>query len=285
MQTTLQELYRLLDAHGIPAEFVRCAAPTGTAAFNLRFNATTIHRLIHWTNLRHFGDITNDVVLQRLQQHLQHTTLIFLDEVSMIGRRMMGRIDARFKQGKPASHEDRDLLGNLSCVAIGDPAQCEAMADEQFYDPHPRSDSGDACNPAAARLSNAGLSVYNTFDEVVLLTNVHRQSRFVTPTTPQEHAYNERSNTFWDIAGRLRDYNITMDDYFWLCKRKHAKLPLGERTFFSDAPILMEFRRTTDDNPEDNCDFYNQQKLSSFAKGTQDTSYRLRSIPRKHLTL
>ena len=28
----------------------------------------------------------------------------------------------------------------------------------------------------------------------------------------------------------------------------------------------MEFRRTTDDNPEDNCEFYNQQKLRSFAK-------------------
>ena len=113
-----------------------------------------------------------------MQAHLKHTTIIFLDEVSMIGRRMMGRIDSRFRQGKTNCDDDRDVLGQTSCVCIGDPAQCEALGDDQYYDPYPKSDTGDKVSPAIARLSNAGLSVYNTFDEVVLLTNVHRKSTF-----------------------------------------------------------------------------------------------------------
>ena len=84
VRTALQELYRVLDRHGLPVEFVRCAAPTGTAAFNMRFNATTLHRLIHWLNLRHFDEIKTDKPLKKLQEHFQETRLIFLDEVSML---------------------------------------------------------------------------------------------------------------------------------------------------------------------------------------------------------
>ena len=46
IQTLLQELQRLLEARKIPGTFVRVAAPTGSAAFNIRFGASTIHRLI-----------------------------------------------------------------------------------------------------------------------------------------------------------------------------------------------------------------------------------------------
>ena len=53
VQTVLQELQRVLAAADLPVDvdrraFVRVGAPTGTAAFNLRFQATTIHRLIQW---------------------------------------------------------------------------------------------------------------------------------------------------------------------------------------------------------------------------------------------
>ena len=47
-KTLLQELRRRLKGHKLEVVFFKVAAPTGTAAFNVRFNATTIHRLIHW---------------------------------------------------------------------------------------------------------------------------------------------------------------------------------------------------------------------------------------------
>ena len=47
-KTLLQELRRRLRGHNLEVDFFKVAAPTGAAAFNVRFNATTIHRLIHW---------------------------------------------------------------------------------------------------------------------------------------------------------------------------------------------------------------------------------------------
>ena len=84
VQTTLQELRRLLAERGYPASFVQVGAPTGPAAFNLRFNATTIHRLIHHRDLRRpFGELRGEM-LADLQNAFTRTFLIVLDEVSMI---------------------------------------------------------------------------------------------------------------------------------------------------------------------------------------------------------
>ena len=69
VRTALQEIYRVLDRHGLPVEFVRCAAPTGTAAFNMRFNATTLHRLIQWLNIRSFDELKADKEQKALKKH------------------------------------------------------------------------------------------------------------------------------------------------------------------------------------------------------------------------
>ena len=61
------------------------------------------------------------------------------DEVSMIGRQMMGRIDARMQQAKPHSELTDDSLGGMSLVCIGDPAQCQALFDQQIYDMEPHA--------------------------------------------------------------------------------------------------------------------------------------------------
>ena len=68
---------------------------------------------------------------------------------------------------------------------------------------------------------------------------------------------------------RLRDSKITPEDYFWLCRRKRSKLSLSERKFFADAPLLMDFRRSTENNPEDNCEYYNRMLLRSLARQNQ----------------
>ena len=54
IQTLLEQMQQLLQEANLPTSFVRVAAPTGTAAFNIRYSATTIHRLIHWFNPRFF---------------------------------------------------------------------------------------------------------------------------------------------------------------------------------------------------------------------------------------
>ena len=62
MQTALQEMLRHLTSLSMPFDFVRVAAPTGCAAFNMHFNATTIHRLIHHFRLGTFLPVARQIV-------------------------------------------------------------------------------------------------------------------------------------------------------------------------------------------------------------------------------
>ena len=193
IQTTLQELRRIMAHHGYEGDFFRVAAPTGTAAFNIRFNATTVHRMIHWLNLRSdFAPFrAGSEELATLQAAFEHTRIIFIDEISMIGRQFMGKIDSRTTQAKGGPNVHQDTLGGMSCVCIGDPAQCEAMRDQQCYDmkPHHGKSSDNARD-----YSNAGLAVYQEFDTVVILSKVHRlhvQELDRSQTNPDEIAANE----------------------------------------------------------------------------------------------
>ena len=132
-QTMLQALLQKLDEVGLPSNFVRVAAPTGTAAFNIRFNATTVHRLIHWFNPRVFAELDNPDYLSALQEHLSETMLCVIDEISMVGRQMMGRIDSRSHQAKPgARNPGGHSVGGMSLVCVGDPAQIQAIGDQQM---------------------------------------------------------------------------------------------------------------------------------------------------------
>ena len=126
VKTLLSELLKLLKNKQLPATFVRVAAPTGSAAFNIRFRATTIHRLIHWFRPQYFTELRGNAILD-LQEYLQHTELLISDEVSI-----MGRFDSRLHQGKPNIDNPLVTLSGTSTVCVSDPAQCEAIADQQI---------------------------------------------------------------------------------------------------------------------------------------------------------
>ena len=267
VQTTLQEIRRILDHHCLPAKFVRVAAPTGCAAFNLRFNATTVHRLIHHFNIRTFSELDQDRAAA-LQAALAATRIIFFDEVSMIGRQFMGRIDSRLTQAKAGQNPLDASLGGTSSVCVGDPAQCEAIWDQQLYDCAPHTDTSTRADAQHVSLSNRGLTVYGEFDKAVVLSNVHRLQTVGDADTPEKIAYNARCVTFSQIMHRLRDMTLTHADYFWLCKLKRSARSTQDRLFFQDAPVLMEFRRTTEANEEENCEHYNRQRVRALAKET-----------------
>ena len=264
-QTVLQELQRFLSDVGLsdvlePATFFRVAAPSGSAAFNIRFGASTVHSLIHWFNIRRFAPITDEKKLFDLQEKFRSTFFVFFDECSMIGRQMLGRIDSRLRQAKGVTAS----LGGLSVVAVGDPGQCEAICDQQMYDvrPHPGTVDGSE----AASLSNVGLDLWQTFDEVVVLTAVHRLRTIDQPTTEADREYNACALRWVKFLRRVRDADISLEDYYWLCDRKRSKLSLAERSEFNSAPVIMDFRRSTEANVEDNCEFYNAKHLRYHAK-------------------
>ena len=66
---------------------------------------------------------------------------------------------------------------------------------------------------------------------------------------------------------RVRDLQLTHSDYNWLCKRKRAAInSLSEKAKFVDAPVLMDFRRATEENPEANCEYHNLMRLRTSAR-------------------
>ena len=72
---------------------------------------------------------------------------------------------------------------------------------------------------------------------------------------------------FAEIMWRLRDnMTITREDYFWLCKLKRSARSAKDRLFFKAAAVLMEFRRMTEPNEEENCEYYNRKRLRAHAE-------------------
>ena len=65
---------------------------------------------------------------------------------------------------------------------------------------------------------------------------------------------------------RLRDLEWTLEDYYWLCRRKLSMLSLAERQRFHNAPVIMDFRKQTLNNPENNATYYNRMKLRRHAQ-------------------
>ena len=108
----------------------------------------------------------------------------------MIGRQMMGRIDSRLQQAKAGLNDKEELLGGVSSVLVGDPAQCEAIMDQQIYDTVPHKKTATDHDQKHVHLSNRGLEVYNTFKQVVVLTKTHRLTKIDNPQTPAEEAFN-----------------------------------------------------------------------------------------------
>ena len=244
VQTLLQEIKRLLAAHSYKGEFVRVAAPTGCAAFNIRFGATTLHRLFHILNPFRWRELKEDSQeLATFQEKMKALQLVILDEVSMIGKQMMGKISSRCRQSKSAeANPDDDVLGNLSFGAVGDPAQCPPIQDTPFYNPNLHKDTRSDPDATKVKLANQGHLAYDQFSDIIILQTCHRIRRKADAVDPESVAYNERGQRFLGIMNRLRDCVWNEEDYYWLCKRKLGQLSFSEKSSFADAPVIMEFR-------------------------------------------
>ena len=269
VQTLLQEIKRVLVVAGYEGDFVRVAAPTGCAAFNLRFGATTLHRLFRILNPYRWHELQeNSTVLAAFQEKMKALRLVILDEISMIGKQMMGKISSRCRQGRATSaNPNEDVLGNLSVAAVGDPAQCPPIRDTPFYDSNLHKDTGKEPDAERVKLANSGHLAYDSFSDVIILQTCHRIRQKDDTNDPEAVAYNERGQRFLKIMTRLRDCLWNEEDYYWLCKRKLGQLSFAEKSAFADAPVIMEFRKERDDeDPNASCESYNRNLLFSLAK-------------------
>ena len=77
---------------------LRVAAPTGVAAFNV----DTLHSLFTLPTKVDFKDLEGDR-LRQMQQSLSAMRYLIIDEMSMVGRKILGQVDRRFRQIFPVA--------------------------------------------------------------------------------------------------------------------------------------------------------------------------------------
>jgi hypothetical protein len=103
-----QALERIAEAYETPLLLKR-AAPTGIAAFNIA--AETLHSLFKISPNRPFEPLAKPS-LKSLQDRFAGVEYLIVDEKSMVGLAMWGRIDKRLREIRPA-HAERALRGRV----------------------------------------------------------------------------------------------------------------------------------------------------------------------------
>ena len=162
------------------------AAPTGVAAFNV--DGHTLHSLLSLPTRGDFKDLEGER-LNKLQQSFSDIKYIFIDEMSMVGRKTLGQMDRRLRQAFP--HCALEVFGGCSCLLFGDFGQLPPVMDLPLYTTDSRSE-----------LSDQGRAAYQNFKQAVVLDQVMRQSG----QDPQQVL-------FRDILLRLRDAKVTVPDW------------------------------------------------------------------------
>ena len=132
---------------------LRVAAPTGVAAFNIE--GYTLHSLLSLPIKGDYKDLEGER-LHRMQQSLANMEYLIIDEMSMVGRKMLGQVDKRLRQVFP--HHADTVFGGCSCLLFGDFGQLPPVMDLPLYTTVPRSG-----------LSDLGSTAYQLFDSAVVL--------------------------------------------------------------------------------------------------------------------
>ena len=177
---------------------VRVAAPTGVAAFNIEGH--TIHTLLSLPVKGDYKDLEGER-LHHMQLSLAEMEYLIIDEMSMVGRKILGQVDKRLRQIFP--HHADTLLGGCSCLLFGDFGQLPPMMDLPIYTTVPRSG-----------LSDLGSTAYQLFNRAIILKQVMRQS-----------GQDATQVLFHHILLRLRDAQLTVSDWEHLMKQTPVQVP------------------------------------------------------------
>ncbi len=213
-----QELRRMAADQGLP-DPIRVLAPSGVAAWNI--GGRTIHSALSLpaTAVTAFAPLSGSR-LTTLQQHFQGVHFIVFDEKSMIGQRMLPKVDSRLRQLKATDSP----FGNCHVALFGDFAQLPPVGDRPLYAPPCPPDQ----TSEAAQASRDGSTLYSSFFESFRLQVVHRQQGEST-----------QQQCFRTMLEHARNGGLTTEDWKLLLTRFEGKLSPAERASFDDAMCLF----------------------------------------------
>lgn len=220
-----------------PQQGVILAAPTGVAAFNV--GGSTLHSAFA-LKVEKKGKSKNDKLsgfqLAALREKLRNTQFLIVDEVSMVGSRILADVHYRLNQ---AMSTPEGYFGDLGVILLGDFFQLPPVRASYVFDlgsPFLRSPKG--------------VHLYRDLFKPVFLTISQRQKGDLAFSKALRNARLGSLTPEDDILLQSRYISVTNND--------RAKL-LGQLTTdFADAPRLFWKNRTADN--------YNNQRIVELAR-------------------
>jgi hypothetical protein len=279
------------------------AAPTGCASFHMKYGATTLHRAFG-LGIDYCAPTQNQRTLRERARRFRAARLFILDEFSMIGRQMLGKLVFRVAEAlRSASREfGRDVtMGGRDLVLAGDLRQAKPLGDEALYKNGPYKGKGRNApgkkgksgvrrepppgTPTIEELTGRGVGLREEFEDVVLLREVFRVDRGDdTMDSATRREYEREADRFLEVLNRMADLTWTREDREWLARRNKrvlASSPEGRKQLeeFADAPLLMDSRKqkkAAGSCELDGADVMNRRELNNLAKRMGVPVLRLR---------
>ena len=215
------------------------AAPTGCASFQLKYGASTLHR-IFGVPVGYCGPWKDktDERYQKTRTRMQQSRLFVMDEMSMIGRQMLGKVEFKVQDvlGNAPGDGGKDVfLGGVDSVLAGDPKQAPPIGDEPLYTEGEYCKKGqnkprgsDSTPPGAwdtKKLVRMGMLVRNSFQDVVELREVHRYDDGDENMPEEEREkYRQEAKEFLRVMRGMADCTWTPTDWAWLSRRNRSSL-------------------------------------------------------------
>ena len=229
-----------LDARNV----IKLIAPTGTAAFII--SGQTVHSLFQIYPKAPFLPLSGPALL-KLQDEFRDTSLVIIDEKSMLGKVMLGKIDNRLRQAKSMFADCP--FGNLSVLLVGDFGQLPPVMAAPLYG------NGGTCG-----LACEGERLYKQFSYTV---NFEINFRV-----------NKEESGYQQYLQRHRNGRVTESDYTMLEERQWHNISLEEQRSFKNALRIFAYRKPMQE--------YNYRqiielgkpiaKLTSKSHGSRDAS-------------
>ena len=191
-------------------------APTGIAAFNI--HGSTLHQALS-IPIRGNAKL-NAQQLLLLQGRLKSFDYIILDEKSMVGRKLLSKVDSRLRDGFPSQRDE--YFGGCSLLMFGDFGQLPPVGDIPLFDLRLRDGTSDHVLEA-----NNGCTAYLSLTESITLNRIMRQ-----------RGEDENARRFRELLEHMRINEVSDDDIELINKRVLHDLPPDERATFDDALFL-----------------------------------------------
>ena len=214
-------------------------APTGCASFQLKFGASTLHRLFG-VPIGYCGPASNRTSesYKLKKNKVRLATLYVLDEMSMIGRRMLGKIEFKIRDyvgNLPDPGGSEPIMGQKDFVLCGDPKQCPPIGDEPIYqhgeyigksENKPKDAQGVPAGAwSAKKLVRMGMEVRDSCEDVVILRKVHRYQDFDESVPPEKRVhYADEAAKFLSCTRGMADCTWTPAQRDWLAGRNRSAL-------------------------------------------------------------